>query len=184
MTDILKHRFSSAKADGSDAGQVQPSHWNDGHKFQGGALGDLLQRDTADPTFGAKWASAAWIIPAFVATDYFVNIGTGTWPMTAGAINYCAYTIIGRTLFWNLGVSAVPFTGSPIGLSRKPFSAHQIGAVIGGLYMLQPAIPAYYQVASGAGSQVNFFKDVSGTAWVPGVDNAAIRAQGFYEIVG
>ena len=55
MTDVLKHRFVSPKLDGADATQVQPSAWNDGHRFQGGVDGDQLVRATADATFGATW---------------------------------------------------------------------------------------------------------------------------------
>jgi len=55
MTDVLKHRFTSPKLDGADTQQVQPSHWNDGHKFQGGNAGEVLTRDPADLSFGAKW---------------------------------------------------------------------------------------------------------------------------------
>jgi hypothetical protein len=55
MTDVLKHRFTSPKLDGADTQQVQPSHWNDGHKFQGGNDGEVLTRDLTDLSFGAKW---------------------------------------------------------------------------------------------------------------------------------
>jgi hypothetical protein len=55
MANVLTHRFTSPKADGADGTQVQPSHWNDGHKFIGGNAGDLLVRDPTDATFGAKW---------------------------------------------------------------------------------------------------------------------------------
>lgn len=59
MTDVLKHRFVSPKLDGVDTQQVQPSHWNDGHKFQGGNSGEVLTRDPSDLTFGAKWTPIA-----------------------------------------------------------------------------------------------------------------------------
>jgi hypothetical protein len=55
MANVLKHRFASAKTDGTDATQVQPSHWNDGHLFTGGNAGDVLTRDPIDASFGAKW---------------------------------------------------------------------------------------------------------------------------------
>jgi hypothetical protein len=55
---ILDHRFKSAKADGADASQVQPSHWNDGHLFTGGARGDVLARDPTDAQYGAMWTGA------------------------------------------------------------------------------------------------------------------------------
>ena len=55
--NVVRHRFASGKVDGPDASQVQPSHWNDGHAFTGGAAGDVLVRDPADATFGATWAT-------------------------------------------------------------------------------------------------------------------------------
>jgi len=61
MTDVLKHRFVSPKLDGTDTQQIQPSHWNDGHRFTGGNLDDFLRRDPTDATFGAKWvADQGW----------------------------------------------------------------------------------------------------------------------------
>jgi len=183
MTDVLKHRFTSAKADGGDVSQVQPSHWNDGHKFIGGAVGDLLQRDPADVAFGAKWASSAWITPAFVASDYFISIGTGTWPVASSDIVYCRYSIMGRTLFWMLGINPVPFTGVPLGFSRKPFGGIPIVSIAAGIYLIQPKDGAYYQTAIGGASQINFFKDINGTQFNPG-DSNGFRASGFYEIAG
>ena len=59
MANLVKHRFASAKSDGPDASQVQPSHWNDGHAFNGGATGDVLTRDTTDAAYGAKWVTPA-----------------------------------------------------------------------------------------------------------------------------
>ena len=53
--NVLKHRFTSAKPDGADATQVQPSAWNDGHAFTGGAAGEILTRDPTDASYGAKW---------------------------------------------------------------------------------------------------------------------------------
>lgn len=55
MANLLRHRFVSAKTDGGDPSQVQPSHWNDGHLFLGGSAGDLLQRDPADGVYGANF---------------------------------------------------------------------------------------------------------------------------------
>jgi len=55
MANILKHRFASAKANGPDATQIQPSNWNDGHAFSGGNNNEILTRDTTDATYGAKW---------------------------------------------------------------------------------------------------------------------------------
>ena len=69
MANVLKHRFSSGKADGPDATQVQPSNWNDGHIFSGGNAGDMLTRDPTDASFGAKWAAPPVIPPGtYVAT--------------------------------------------------------------------------------------------------------------------
>lgn len=62
MSNVLTHRFVSPKLDGPDLTQVQPSAWNDGHRFQGGAAGDVLTRDPSDATFGATWAApTGWV---------------------------------------------------------------------------------------------------------------------------
>lgn len=56
MANLVKHRFVSAKSDGPDVTQVQPTNWNDGHVFTGGNAGDVLTRDPIDAAFGARWA--------------------------------------------------------------------------------------------------------------------------------
>jgi len=89
MSDVLKHRFISPKLDGADTQQVQPSHWNDGHRFQGGAEANLLIRDTADPTFGAVWIPGNPFVP--VVTTGSVN----DWaPQGAGVPIRNAMTIV------------------------------------------------------------------------------------------
>jgi hypothetical protein len=70
MANLVKHRFSSGKTDGPDASQVQPSHWNDGHAFTGGAAGDVLTRDPTDATYGAKWVTPAPVVPPVTAIVY------------------------------------------------------------------------------------------------------------------
>lgn len=63
MANVLAHRFVSAKADGTDPTMIQPSNWNDGHKFTGGAAGQFLMRDPTDATYGAIWSTSqdAWV---------------------------------------------------------------------------------------------------------------------------
>jgi hypothetical protein len=95
--NVLKHRFTSAKSDGPDATQVQPSHWNDGHGFTGGAAGDVLMRDLADPTYGAKWSPGGY--------TGLVNADTGTrhdWTPGLGA---------GSTIIQWTGASDLSVTG-------------------------------------------------------------------------
>jgi hypothetical protein len=59
MSNLLVHPFASAKSDTADATLVQPSNWNDGHKFTGGAHGNVMMRDTSDTTYGASWIANA-----------------------------------------------------------------------------------------------------------------------------
>lgn len=59
MSNLLVHPFVSAKSDTADATLVQPSNWNDGHKFTGGSHGNVLMRDTSDTTYGASWIANA-----------------------------------------------------------------------------------------------------------------------------
>ena len=76
MTDVLKHRFTSPKIDGSDTQQVQPSHWNEGHKFQGGTHNQVLLRDTTDAQFGARWGSSIeWVYATTTGTVHNWNPG-------------------------------------------------------------------------------------------------------------
>jgi hypothetical protein len=46
MTKVLKHRFQSSVADGTDATQVRPSNWNDDHDFWLGMRSASTTSDT------------------------------------------------------------------------------------------------------------------------------------------
>jgi hypothetical protein len=101
MANVVKHRFASPKVDGADATQVQPSHWNDGHIFSGGAAGDLLTRDPTDALYGAKWTPAP-VIPPWTDVPYnptnFQGVGGAPWTVSAGNVITYAYTVNGRAM--------------------------------------------------------------------------------------
>jgi len=82
MSNVLTHRFTSPKLDGADATQIQPSAWNDGHRFIGGADGDVLTRATADATYGAVWAPpAGWVAytPTWWVNGVVNPLGAHQW---------------------------------------------------------------------------------------------------------
>jgi hypothetical protein len=93
MANVLKHRFASAKADGGDATQVQPSNWNDGHLFTGGTEGDVLTRgDLAD--YGALWVAplspltftgGGWPVLATTPTSFVVLLNSASDQVLHGA---------------------------------------------------------------------------------------------------
>ncbi len=76
MAQIVTHPFVSAKSDGSDATKVQPSNWNAAHAFLGGVNGNLLIRDTGDPTYGAAWSSGL----TYVSNQLLLPDGTAAAP--------------------------------------------------------------------------------------------------------
>jgi hypothetical protein len=98
MANVLKHRFVSVKADGADATQVQPSNWNDGHAFSGGAAGDVLTRDPTDAAFGAIWAPPAVALPPggndadILTKDLTVPTYAAKWAPPAPAAPASVYT--------------------------------------------------------------------------------------------
>jgi len=134
---------------------------------------------------GTNWlmvnqTPGAWIAPPFVASDYFVNIGTGTWPVAAADVAHCAYVVQGRMLHFNIGTNNTVLTGAPVGLSRKMFGGFQAARVLGGVFIHSATAAGYFQMATGAGTQINFFRDINGTAWLAGA--AVLRAFGSVEI--
>jgi hypothetical protein len=150
-----------------------------------GTTGTILNNAWKQELYGQidALAAAPWIVPPFVASDYGV-IGTGTWTVTSGDVVNTAYTIIGRTLFWTLGINQNALTGSPVGLSRKAFGNYPIARTFSGPYISgpvgQPAVVGYYETSSGAGSLIKLFRDINAAAaWTA---PASIRAQGFYEL--
>lgn len=129
MANILKHRFASAKADGADATQVQPSHWNDGHAFSGGNAGDLLIRDPTDATYGAKWGIPVtpWTPIPYSAGQFFAD-GAGT--VTAG-VNLHRYRTVGpnTVLYQFTGNMAFSVASSAVYFSL-PFSLDDLNQIL------------------------------------------------------
>jgi len=125
MSNVLGHRFVSPKLDGPDATQVQPSAWNDGHKFSGGANGQILTRDTSDATFGATWAAPAaaenWTpyTPAWYLNNVLTTLGThtlvGTYWRRGNAVFY--------QILFTVGAGAIGAGNWSISLPA-PFVAH------------------------------------------------------------
>lgn len=117
--DTLKHVFHSGKADGADATQVQPSNWNDGHRFSGGASGDHLVRNVSDP-YGA----------AFQPFSYVFNLNTGGGNIPGGYDNYVCYLNAG-------GSSSLYYLGPNAGTAFKA-GARLTLINQGGLVCIQP----------------------------------------------
>jgi hypothetical protein len=88
---IVKHPFVSAKSDGADATQVQPSNWNADHDITM-ATARILGRTTAgtgpveELTVGAGLTLAAGALSGASANiQDFTTPGTTTWTKPAGA---------------------------------------------------------------------------------------------------
>lgn len=118
MANVLKHRFASAKANGPDATQIQPSHWNDGHIFSGGNAGDLLTRDPTDASFGAKWAAppttlGQWVDVPYSASNFVGNGGSTGWTVqSVDQITFCI-SITGNVALVMFLLQSTDVTGSP-----------------------------------------------------------------------
>lgn len=135
--NTTNHRFRSAKADGPDATQVQPSGWNDGHIYTGGVNGQTLVRDTSDVIFGATWADHGGI------TAYTpVWSATGAAPSLGNSSLVGAYSIVSQTVFVNvrfivgstagLGSGVWAFTLPPLGQpSGFVLTAELFNSVVG-----------------------------------------------------
>lgn len=90
-TNVLAHQKVSGKSDGGDATLVQPSDWNAGHTFNAaGNNGDILQRDTSDGTFGAKWFPLLATANTWTATQTF-NFGLKVLGDSGAGIGTIAY---------------------------------------------------------------------------------------------
>jgi hypothetical protein len=132
---ILDHRFRSAKAEGPDASQVQPSHWNDGHAFTGGTHGYALVRDTSDPNYGATWLPhGIWIPVPFDPANYFAADGGGAWNVTAGQVQVHRYTIVGFAMRLHIAVGGTLTVGTS-GLRIKMPAGYNLAA-----YQVAPMI--------------------------------------------
>jgi hypothetical protein len=77
VVTMLKHTFVSTKADGADPTQVRASNWNEEHRFDGGAHGAVMMRDTG-ASHGAQWQNK----PRFDVRDYGA-VGDGATDDTA-----------------------------------------------------------------------------------------------------
>jgi len=120
--NLLKHRFVSGKGDGPDATQVQPSNWNDGHTFVGGASGNVLVRDPSDANFGATWSPwGAWVDAPYDASA-FVGGGSMIWTVPAGAVITYGHALLGKllTVAFYLDGTSISGTPDPLLIVRIP----------------------------------------------------------------
>jgi len=180
MANVLKHRFASAKSDGADATQVQPSHWNDGHLFTGGNAGDLLTRDPTDASFGAKWGAPAtagvWTDIPFAASN-FVGSGSTVWTVASGNQITFGYGIVGRlaTLLVTLVATTVSGTaGTPLRIALpvvplRGTDALWYGVVFGALTITRARVIA--------NDPVLYLYRTDGTNWALGAGATDISGQ-------
>jgi len=143
MANVVKHRFASAKSDGPDATQIQPSHWNDGHAFTGGTAGDSLIRDPTDATFGAKWGAA----PS--------SVGAVTNNSQTGVFNdWAPVGLSGRhTIIVWAGTAATTITGITGGVLGQIVTIKNIGASAAGIL----SFPHYSAASQAANRFINPF---------------------------
>jgi len=97
MSNVLKHKFVSLKADGADTTKLRPSDWDAEHAFSGGALGSILYRDTGESD-GASWLADVAVgsvlvsggvgaAPAWSASPYISGqLGIGAVPYANNAL--------------------------------------------------------------------------------------------------
>jgi hypothetical protein len=149
-----------------------------------GTTGTILNNAWKQELYGQidGLAAAPWIAEPYVASDYLASDG-GTWSIAGGTCS-AAYCVIGKILFWDLTLIGWSITGSPITLSRKPFGGIPIIRQHGGVIWTSPGGTTYTLalVSMTAGSNINFFRDPSGTPWVPLTGTHYVRGQGFYAI--
>lgn len=91
MANVIKHKFVSAAAEGSDASKVRTSNWNDEHAFAGGALGSLLYRDTGQ-TDGASWLADVAV------GSVLVSGGVGAAPAWSATPSFTKLTLAHGTI--------------------------------------------------------------------------------------
>jgi hypothetical protein len=87
MANTTIHVFPSTKADGPDATKVQPSNWNDGHKYTGGSNGNVLVRDTSDATYGGAWSTnLTYLSNVLAIANASAAVSIGASVASAGAL--------------------------------------------------------------------------------------------------
>lgn len=116
-----------------------------------------------------------WQSQAYNAAD-FVAVGGGTWTVDAADVKANKYTVIGKTLFWNLKLSSTTIAGTansltitvPGGFSTPSFTTApmQVGWILEN-GSGTPFIPANIQTGSG-GTTISVFR----IAAVPGASSA------------
>lgn len=164
MSNVLKHRFVSAKTDGADPTQIQPSNWNDGHVFTGGNAGEYLVRDPLDAAFGAKWQP----FPALgVWQSYAPEIVTNGNPFVLGNGTLTGrYALIGKVvhLFISLAIGSTTDQGSGAWFISFPPAAPQAhGSIIGtAMAQKQSGSGTVFVCAVRASSATHFFFQVNG----------------------
>jgi len=190
MSNVLTHRFTSPKLDGADATQVQPSAWNDGHRFIGGADGDVLTRATADATYGAVWATPTAVenwtpyVPTWYVNNSVQALGTHSF-------NSATYFRRGNACWFQIhfvvGSGAIP---AGLWHFTMPFPAKLHLSPGGGVYL--PAGGQMYQLALQWASSTALvvlyhttaatFANLTTTAPVAMGVNSQLELRGNYEV--
>ena len=128
------------------------------------------------------YVQGSWNSKSFSADDFFAPAGT-TWTLTAGNVTRDAWTIIGKTVWFELIITGTTIGGTlPPMVSRKAYPGGSIAAISSGAIIHNnPGTAGMFVTATAAGGQINFFRDWAGTGWAVG--SCGFRAQGFYTIL-
>jgi len=185
MSNVLGHRFVSPKLDGADATQVQPSAWNDGHRFSGGAAGDVLTRDPTDATFGATWAAPVGWVP-YTPLWYLGGVVTAPGTHTISASYHRRGNAIWFQVLFSVGAGALPAGSWAFGFPAP--STGLISAGAGMLYAAGIAFVPLYQLTFGVNDRAGLFysasgtlTEMTGTAPHALVAGAAVDIRGYYQ---
>lgn len=129
---------------------------------------------------------AAWVVPAFNATD-FTTSGAGTWTVALGDVIKFKYKVIGKMMFIQLGLATTSVTrsgGDPVLLRVAIPGGHTAATNDGGKPHFVQDNGVYveaFMLTSADGLRMEFQRFDSGQ-WATSVNNTAIGGSFFFEV--
>ena len=108
----------------------------------------------------------AWQTFPYSAGNFTVNPAAGNaWTVTAGNVISNSYVVMGKVLFWVLGLQGTTLTGAPTSL-RVTMPGFTIGQTTRNVYQAGNVFSIW--TATAGNNYVDFFATITGNPWAAG----------------
>jgi hypothetical protein len=135
--------------------------------------------------YGRSTESGSWANQTYAAGDYTAS--TGTWTVEAGDVSLNRFTIVGKTVTWQINVVTTDTSATPTALrvlipGSLTASAHARGGACGGTIDAGTNVqPAVWSIASG-GTYVSLLPNIGSGNWATATANTTVVCTIVFEL--